>query len=151
MKLNLAKSFVVAAGLTAIAFAAPAKAALVITEVMSSSSHPGGTSNADWFELTNTGGSAFSLTGFSWDDNTETPGSAHFGSISSIAAGASVVITGETVGAEAAFRSDWGIDPSVQLVNLGSTEFQSLSSTSDEVNIYNASNTLVTSVTLGAA
>lgn len=46
-----------------------AHAALVITEVMSSSGHPGGPANGDWFELHNSGASTLDLTGYYWDDD----------------------------------------------------------------------------------
>jgi hypothetical protein len=126
-----------------------AHAAIVITEVMSSSAHSGGTNNGDWFELTNTGGSAVDITGWSWDDNTNTAGSANFGGLTSIAAGQSVIFTEETVGAEASWISAWGLS-GVTVVNLGSSVFQGLGAL-DSVNIYDASNALVSSVTLTAA
>lgn len=128
-----------------------ARAGIVVTEVMSSSAHPSGTSNADWFELTNNGASAFDLTGFSWDDDSATAGVAHFGGITSIAAGQSIVVTGETLGAEASFKSDWNIGAGIPVVNLGSGEFQSFSSSTDQIHIFNASNVEVLSLTFGAA
>lgn len=139
-----------ATALAVAASAAPASAALVITEVMSSSAHSGGSNNGDWFELTNTGPSAVDLTGWSWDDNTFTAGSANFGGFTSIAAGQSVIFTEETVGAEASWITNWGLS-GVTVVNLGSGVFQGLGAGGDSVAIYNASNTLVTSVTFGAA
>lgn len=129
---------------------AGANAAVVITEVMSSSAHGGGTNNADWFELTNTGLSAADITGWSWDDDTVTPGSAGFGSITSIGAGRSIIFNGETLGAEASWISNWGLS-GVTVVNLGGTIFQSISTTGDQVNIYDASNSLVASVSFGTA
>ena len=64
-----------------------ARADLVITEVMSSSSHTNTVANGDWWELYNSGASDVDLTGYSWDDNTATAGSADFNNVT-IAAGA---------------------------------------------------------------
>jgi len=115
------------------AVASTSHAGLVITEVMSSSSHPTGTSNSDWFELTNTGASVIDLNDYRWDDNTlTTPNTFNgtFGGVT-IGAGKSIVFTGETVTDEASFRSDWNIPAAVTVVNLGGTVFQSFSSSGD--------------------
>jgi hypothetical protein len=125
-------------------------AQLVVTEVMSSSAHGGGTNNADWFELTNTGLIAFDLTNYSWDDDSATVGSANFGPITSIAAGQSIAFTAETLGDEASWISDWGLS-GVTVVHLGGTVFQNFGSGGDEINIYDASNALVLTQTFGAA
>lgn len=126
--------------------------AIVITEVMSSSGHPSGTSNDDWFEVTNTGASAVDITGWSWDDNGFTSGAATFGSLTSIPAGQSVIITEETIGAEAGFISSWGIS-GITVVNLGSGVFQGLGAgvAGDSVAIYNNLGVEVTRVTFGQA
>ncbi|MBN2269843.1 MAG: lamin tail domain-containing protein, partial [Sedimentisphaerales bacterium] len=58
-------------------FIATANAELVITEIMSKSHHVG--SDGDWWELTNTGSSPVSLTGYSWDDAHRQPGQNIFG------------------------------------------------------------------------
>ena len=127
-----------------------ANAQLFITEVMSSSAHSGGTNNGDWFELTNTGATPVNITGWSWDDNSNTPGSANFGSITSIGAGQSIIFTEETIGAEASWISNWGLS-GVTVVHLGSGVFQGLGAGGDAVNIYNNLSALVTSVTFGTA
>ena len=130
--------------------AAGARADLVITEVMSSSSHTNTAANADWWELYNSGSSAIDLTGYSWDDDSQTAGSADFNGLT-IAAGGTLIICGETVGAEAAWRSIWGLDASVDVVNLGNTEFQNFGATGDGIYIYDSLNQLVTNVTFGSA
>ncbi len=144
------KTTVSVVALTLLAWVHSSSAALVITEVMSSSAHAGGTNNGDWFELTNTGPLALNITGWSWDDNSNTAGSATFGGYTSFAAGQSVIFSEETVGAEAAWITDWGIT-GVTVVNLGNGAFQGLGAGGDAVNIYNASNVLVASVTFGSA
>ncbi len=143
------RTLVIASAATA-ALSSLAPAAIVITEVMSSSAHSGGTNNGDWFEITNTGPTAVDITGWSWDDDSATPGVSNFGSLTSIPAGASVIVSEETVGAEASFKSAWGI-PSTTVVNLGSTVFVGLGSGGDQVNIFDSSNTLVTGVSFGTA
>ena len=130
--------------------AAISNADLIITEVMSSSSHTNTAANADWWELFNSGSSAVDLTGYSWDDDTQTAGSADFNGLT-LAAGGTLIICGETIGAEAAWRSVWGLDGSVAVVNLGNTEFQNLGSTSDGIYVYDSLSQLVTNVIFGAA
>lgn len=136
------------------AFAGITRGGLVITEVMSSSSHPNGASESDWFELTNNGTTPFSLVGLTWDDAGGGPGNADFAStstaITSLAPGVSGIVTGESIGAEAAWRTAWGIPSTVQVVNLGNNEFQNLGSGGDEIHVYNGSavgSTEITGVT----
>lgn len=123
------------------------QAVIRVTEVMSSSAQSG-TSDGDWFELTNTGLTLVDLSGWSWDDNSNTPGSAGFGGVS-IAAGQSIIITQEEPGGSAAWLSDWGIS-GVTVVALGNGAFQNFSSSGDSVNIYQGT-TLISSVTFSTA
>lgn len=144
------KKFSVILGITLTLLACVStQAGLVITEVMSSSIHSGGTNNGDWFELTNNGVTAFDLTGFSWDDDSNTPGVASFGGITSIGAGQSIIFTDETVGAESSWIANWGLS-GVTVVNLGSGS-PGLGNGGDAIYIYNGSGVLVTSVTFGAS
>ena len=127
-----------------------ARADLVITEAMSSSVHTNTAANADWWELFNSGASDVDLTGYSWDDNSVTPGSADFNGLT-IAAGTYLIVCGETLGAEQAWRDVWGIAASVPVVNLGGTEFQSFSSAGDEIHLYSPALVELAAVTFGAA
>ncbi|WAC20868.1 lamin tail domain-containing protein [Luteolibacter sp. SL250] len=137
--------------LALLASAVPGGAAIIITEVMSSSLHPsGGSNNGDWFEITNTGSSAVDLTGWTWDDSSRTPGSSNFGSLTVLGAGQSAVICEEPIGSESTWLSDWGIT-GVIVSNIGGSSFQGLGAGGDEVNIYDASQTLVTRATFGSA
>ena len=85
-----------------------AQAALIITEVMSSSG-AGGT--PDWFEVTNTGTSAVNITGFNFDDGSKNFNASYpLVGVTSIAAGQSVVFI-ETSAPETIipdFRTFWG-------------------------------------------
>jgi hypothetical protein len=128
------------------------QAAIVITGVMSSSAHPASsTSNDDWFELTNTGTTAVDVSGWSWDDSSNSPGSAPFGALlTTIGAGESVILTGEAIGTEAGWLTSWG-NPTVRVFAYGGTTFQGLGSGGDTIFIYDQSNALVTSVTFSTA
>lgn len=128
-----------------------ARAAIFITEVMSNSAHPGGTSNGDWFELTNTGTLSVNISGWSWDDDSNTPGTAGFGALTMIDPGQSIVVVRETAGQEAAWASDWGIS-GVTLVNVGAgTGVPDFSVSGDTLFVYDNTNAQVATVTFGAS
>lgn len=135
----------------------PARAAIVITEVMSASSHDTpnatitSTANDDWFELTNTGPITVSLAGWSWDDESAIPGVAGFGSITSIGPGESIILTGEASGTAEGWRSAWGVGDSVQVATLTDGGFQGLSANGDKVYIFDNTNAVVTFVSFGTA
>ena len=127
-----------------------AQAALIITEVMSSSG--GGT--PDWFEVTNTGTSAVDITDFRFDD-----GSKNFGlsvplvGVTSIAAGQSVVFL-ETSAPETiipAFRTYWGGSATTAVIGSYTGAGVGLSSLSDAAMIFGTSEISVASVDFGAA
>ena len=139
------------AAIFAAALSLHAGAAIVVTEVMSDSSHPGGTNNGDWFELTNSGATSVDITGWTWDDASAVPGSANFGSISSIGAGQSIIVTAESTSKEADWIIDWGISNSVPVVNLGGSNFEGFDAPGDSLNIYNANDEIVTNATFGDA
>lgn len=145
------KSIYLATAFTFLAAALPSHAALVITEVMSSSAHTGGTNNADWFELTNNGTSAFDLTGWTWNDFDTSDTNAGFGLITSIAAGQSIIITGEPTSPAGAWAANWGISPTL-VADIGS-EFHNFSSSGDTIYIYGPTDLVnpVLTLTFGAA
>lgn len=122
-----------------------------ITEVMSSS-NGGGTPTPDFFEITNYGSSAVTLTGWKMDDNTFAIGSAvALSGITSIGAGETVVFIESAAGAAvSSFRSFWGGLAGVQ-VGYYSGSGVSLSSGGDGVVLFNSGNTEVTRVSFGAA
>ena len=122
-----------------------------ITEVMSSS-NGGGTPTPDFFEITNYGSSAVTLTGWKMDDNSFAIGSAvALSGISSIGAGETVIFIESAAGAAvSSFRSFWGGLAGVQ-VGYYSGSGVSLSSGGDGVVLFNSGNTEVTRVSFGAA
>lgn len=140
------------------AVAQVASAAIVITEVHSTGSSSS-TYGRDWFELTNTGASAVDITGWKVDDSSNSTAAAlALQGVTSIPAFTSVVFMeaggSDTDGSVAtgAFKSAW-FDTSVPagfLIGFYSGSGIGLSSSGDEVNIFDASNQAVASVAFEA-
>lgn len=96
--------------------------------------------DGEFIEITNLGNASVDLTGWSFDDDSRTPGS--FMLSGNLGAGESLVITESTA---AAFRAAWGLAASVQVLgdltnNLGRN---------DEINIYDGGGNLVDRLTYG--
>lgn len=152
MKL-LPKIILIAVGSFSLAALVPAHAQILVTEV-----DPTGSSNstyaADWFELTNTGSSAVNISGWKMDDNSDSFGSAvSLNGITSIAAGQSVIfIEGDSTTASS-FTTAWfgSSVPSGFAIGYYSGSGVGLSSSADEVNIFNASGTKIAGVGFGVS
>ncbi|MFO0859629.1 MAG: lamin tail domain-containing protein [Phycisphaerales bacterium] len=117
--------------------AGSAMGAIRITEWMYNGA---GGAAREFVEITNVGNSAVDLTGWSFDDNTRTPGSMLLTSLGILAAGESAIICEPTA---AAFRTAWNLAASVKVIggntnNLGRA---------DEINIYDNLNNLVDRLT----
>jgi hypothetical protein len=135
------------------AAAVPAHSAIRITEVApwSSGNSP---VDADWFELTNTGLSAVGITGWTMDDSSGTPGVAALLGISSIAPGESVIFLETSDPADATtFKDTWfgASAPATLQIGTYSAGGVGLSTSGDAVNIFDAGNVLIASVTFGAS
>lgn len=96
----------------------------------------------EFVELANVGGAPIDMTGWSYDDDSRTPGSESLTAFGVVLPGQSVVFTEVT---EAIFRAEWGIPASVPVIggvsnNLGRN---------DEINIYDAAGTLADRLTFG--
>ncbi|MBC2603396.1 lamin tail domain-containing protein [Puniceicoccus vermicola] len=120
--------------------ATTASAQLVITEVMSNSSHPGGPANGDWWELTNTGGSSVDLMNYYWDDSGPNgDDGALFPSIT-IAAGESIVIVDENSDNIAGFVAAWGGGFTAYSKDdfSGNNTFSGLSAGGDQIQLWDA-------------
>ncbi len=133
--------------------AATAHADIRITEVApwSSGNSPVG---ADWFELTNTGSSAVSITGWKVDDNSNSFGSAiALTGITSIGAGESVIFIEGGSSLAATFRSNWfgASAPAGLQIGFYSGSGIGLGTGGDAVNIYDAAGTLITRVDFGSS
>ena len=125
------------AALCAASVAGSSLGAIRITEWMYNGA--GGT-NREFFEITNVGGPAVDLTGWSFDDNSRTPGSLSLSSLGTLAAGESAIVCEQ---ASATFRTAWSLGAAVKI--LGSST-QNLGR-ADEINIYDAGNNLVDRLT----
>lgn len=147
------KKFSLCAAVLSLAVASQSQAALVITEVMSSSGS-GGT--GDWFELTNFGSAAVSLTGYKMDDNSfDITKSVSLNGVSLIAAGESITFiettTADPASEVAAFRSFWGGAAATGQIGTYTGSGVSLSATADGVVIFDNSGAEVTRVNFGVA
>jgi hypothetical protein len=127
---------------------AQANAAILITEVAPWASTAANSPYAsDWFELTNTGSSAVSISGWKMDDNSNSFASAvSLTGVSSIGAGESVIFTEK---ATTNFLSTWfgaSVPAGLQIGNYTGSGV-GLSADGDAVNIYNAAGILQANVT----
>ncbi|MDZ4821696.1 MAG: lamin tail domain-containing protein [Planctomycetota bacterium] len=126
----------VVAGFSSVA----ANAAMFITEFMYRGDNAGG----EFIELTNTGGAPIDMTGWSYDDNTNTPGSFSLSGFGIVAPGETVLIT---EAAAADFRTTWGLPGTIKVAG-GSN--QGIGN-GDEINIYDGSNALMDRLTFGSS
>ncbi len=97
---------------------------------------------SEFIELTNFGPSAVDFTGWSFDDDSRTPGTTSLSDFGSVAVGESVILAEALA---STFRADWGLPASVKVIggnaaNLGRN---------DEINIYDNFNALVDRLTYG--
>ena len=130
----------------------PTNSSIFITEVAPWSSGNSPVA-ADWFELTNKGTSAVNITGWKFDDNSNSFASAvALSGIANIGAGESVIfLEGATINAN--FRPNWfGANPpaSLQIGNYTGSGV-GLSTSGDAVNIYNAAGVLQANVVFGVS
>lgn len=115
--------------------------ALVITEIMSSSNHSSSSANGDWWELTNNAVYPVDLTGFSWDDNRDTPFQAVFPPCE-LGAGESLIVLDEDDAT--AFRTIWNLPQTVRIltrVDFGLSSLRGLGTT-DSVVLYQPNGTM---------
>jgi hypothetical protein len=131
----------------------PAQAALIISEVS-----PTGSSApaylADWFELTNTGAVALDITNWRMDDNSNSFAvSVPLSGVTSIAPGQSVVFIEGTSATADSFKTAWfGTNvPAGFTIGSYTGSGVGLSATSDAVNIFNSTGTLMANVSFNAA
>ncbi|QID19490.1 PEP-CTERM sorting domain-containing protein [Nitrogeniibacter mangrovi] len=142
---------VAAAAVTLLAVGASAAHADVrITEIAPWSS--GNSSlGQDWFELTNTGASAVDITHWSWDDDSQNPGTALLEGVTSLGAGQSVVFVDGGASVPADFVNLWFGGAAPANFVIGYYDGPGLSTGGDEVNVYDASNVLQASLNFGAS
>jgi len=155
MKNSIRTNALLGALATLLIVAAPAALAQVrITEVApwSSGNSP---IAADWFELTNTGSSAVSLTGWKIDDDSAAFSSAvAMSGIGSIAAGESVIfIETSSAATVTSFVSTWfnGNKPAGLQIGMYSGSGVGLGAGGDQVNVFDASGVLQAAIKFGTS
>jgi hypothetical protein len=134
--------------------AAVAPGTIVISEVAPWSSTS--TLAADWFEVTNTGSSAVDITGWKMDDNSHSITNAiALSGVTSIAPGEAVIFieTASPTTTAATFRNLWfgPTPPRVTQIGSYSGSGVGLSSSGDEVTLFDASGNMVAGVGFGAS
>lgn len=133
--------------------AVPANAAIIVSEVAPWSS--GNSSlGKDWFELTNTGSSAETITGWKVDDSSASFASALvLNGITTINSGESVIFIESSTSANTAFNSLWfGASlPAGLQIGYYSGSGIGLGTGGDAVNIYNSAGVIQASVSFGAS
>ena len=132
----MSKLLCVWAASVAMLLAGRAQAAIRITEWMYSGD------DGEFIEFTNRGVAAVDLTGWSFSDSAQTPGSVSLSALGTIAPGESFLVTENDA---SVFRTAWGLAGTVKVLggntaNLGRN---------DEINIYDAANALVDRLTYG--
>ena len=111
---------------------------LSISEIMSGSNSTA--YNADWFEIHNYGDSAVDLGGFSWDDESEIPGTSTFPMVT-VQPGQAIVVLDDVAANKDAFLAEWKLYAgSVTIVSNDELtgSFPSLSQNGDAVYLYDA-------------
>ncbi len=99
--------------------------------------------NADEFiEFTNLGATAVDFAGWSFDDDSRTPGTVDLSAFGTVASGESVILA-EAPAAD--FRAAWGLAPSIRVIGDNTTNL----GRADEINIYDASAVLIDRLTYG--
>lgn len=142
---------------------------LFITEVMWDSSHPGsndlgegGHANGDWFELFNASDMTIDMSGFQWDDDnrrSDPDGVTIFPDDFAIGPEETILIVredDETLGFADGFRAAWNLPQELRIFGRdtfadGPEGFSGLGSGGDEINLYDASGTLIQSAVFGAS
>jgi predicted extracellular nuclease len=99
-------------------------------------------SGDEFIEFTNLTGGAIDFTGWSFDDDSRTPGVVSLSAFGLVAAGESVILAEASA---ADFRTRWGLAPTVKVIGNNATNL----GRNDEINLYNATNQLVDRLTFG--
>src|SRR5262245_43705349 len=123
--------------------ASPAFGGLIISEYMYQGAgvvpiNQGG----EFIELTNYGATPLDMTGYSFDDDSNIPGSFLIGGFGVPAPNESVIITDIP---DTDFRTAWGLSASVKVIGGNNNNL----SRNDQINIYDASNALAARLSYG--
>jgi hypothetical protein len=119
-------------------FAQSASAQVYITEWM----YNGNGGTGEYIEFTNLGATSVDFTGWSFDDDSRSPGAVSLGAFGLVNPGESVILT-EAAASE--FRSVWSLAASVDVIGNNTNNL----GRSDEINLFDSSGTLVDRLTYG--
>jgi hypothetical protein len=114
--------------------------AIRITEYMYNGGGAGGI--GEFVEFTNIGGTPVDMTGWSFDDNSRTPGSQSLSAYGVVQPGESVIFTELTI---SAFRTNWNLCAPIKIIG-GNTNGLGRE---DEINLYDNNNNLIDRLTYG--
>lgn len=120
--------------------ATPAFANIQITEWMYNGNGPTG----EYVEFTNLGSTPVDFSGWSFDDDSRTAGTVSLAAIGVLAPGASALLA---EAAAADFRAAWNLGAGLAIVGSNTTNL----GRADEINLFDASGTLVDRLTYGDA
>jgi predicted extracellular nuclease len=100
----------------------------------------GASGKGEFVEFTNMGSTDVDMTGWSYSDNAQTPGAVDLSAFGVVGTGKSVILAEASA---AAFKNEWSLAETVKVIgdntaNLGR---------SDEINLYDATNTLIDRLT----
>ncbi len=98
--------------------------------------------SGEFIEFTNLSGATIDFSGWSFDDDSRTPGSTDLSAFGMLAPGQSVILTEVEA---AAFRAAWGLSASIPVLGLNSNNL----GRNDEINLYDDSRSLVDRLTFG--
>lgn len=116
--------------------AANAQAGMFITEWMYSGM------DGEFIEFTNTGPAAVNMAGWSFDDDSRTPGSFSLSGFGVVQPGQSVILSEPD---EATFRANWNLPLSVVIIGLNNNNL----ARNDEINLYDDGGALIDRLTFG--
>lgn len=120
--------------------ASAAQAQVQITEWMYNGNGPSG----EYIEFTNLGATAVDFSGWSFDDDSRVAGTVSLSAIGLLAPGASALLAEADA---ASFRAAWNLGSGVAVVGSNTTNL----GRADEINLFDASGTLVDRLTYGDA
>ncbi len=120
--------------------ASSAGAAMRITEWMYNGMATG--SVGEFVELTNVGAAPIDMTGWSFDDDSNLPGTVSLSAFGTVLPGASVILTDQPAGD---FATAWSLPASVKVIGGNTANL----SRNDQINIYDAANALVDRLAYG--
>lgn len=126
---------------------------LYVTEVMPSSAL-NAPIDGDWFEITNGSNSTISIQGFSWDDESREAGKHTITTSLQLTSGEAVVVLDAATADVPAWLTEWQLtNTSVQVLNEGNqfSGFSGLSTSGDEVNLYDDGGRLLSAVAWNGA